>query len=957
MSGSNPEAAFPKLWRSTALFRRVFFVALLFAAGILLFLLYLDSLAEKRHIKNFNDRQYHLATLARFAAEDRLASMTAVSDCVSGEIALMLNEGGAGAEGARRALEKALDAAPDALGFYFIPARIAEKNGAVYAFRPTRSGRDAMVFAAEAAEPLKSRGVSAGDVLNISGRAGLSRSTRVVLLAREAASEGGLAGVLLTAADLASLASRYAVPMTMNGESSGGAFHEDGVTVFLPEPAGGDGEANGLAAAEEVSAAVRKAFSGAEAVEVSGDGEKKRALVAWNSMKIGARRLYLVLASYGEINAGGLPYMRFQRNLLTGILLIFALLGVFLFSEKFKRAEVEKREAALRAIFDNAPSGIATLGEDGKFLSCNPAWVAMAGQSEERLKQKSITELAVPGCPGAASMEGALGSLPGTFSTEVKFLRPDGSTFWGGVLLSAMNDASSGSGVTLAVISDISGLKAAEELLMKGAAALESRKEELEKQTSDQGILLDLFTLFAGADEPMQIFEALEGSLPSVMAFRSFFLCVSVPGRKDEYVMMDSKGEAVKTKQTDFGTDKKGIIGHVLKTGKPYVSGDLALDPLYIPHTEEARSLLAVPISYKGRDRGVIGMDSVESYAFTARERDLLGLVGSYLALHLEEMEARSELDDKARQLRFLHGVVQQLATEQVNVNLSRKIVDILGEEMGFAMAGIFVPDYDSAAGVSLLEGFPGEEGPWEEAVFQSLSGMAAEAFRSGKTVDRSGETGPGGIAAPIAFGENVFAVLAASGEYGVSAPDREMLEIIAEHGATFWALNNLLAVRRREALIDPLTQVWNRRFLIQRLEEETVRLRRGGGTGSVVLVDLGDFKSINDRFGHLAGDEVLRRTAAMMNENLRTCDVIGRLGGDEFLLYLPDVTADKAMAAMKRMDRLAADLKIEGVDAPVVLDYGVASFPDDGDDLVAAIGDADARMYEYKAARKAGRA
>lgn len=93
-----------------------------------------------------------------------------------------------------------------------------------------------------------------------------------------------------------------------------------------------------------------------------------------------------------------------------------------------------------------------------------------------------------------------------------------------------------------------------------------------------------------------------------------------------------------------------------------------------------------------------------------------------------------------------------------------------------------------------------------------------------------------------------------------------------------------------------------------------------------------------------------------MMDENLRTCDVIGRFGGDEFLLYLPDVGADRAVSAMKRMDGLAAELRIPGVDATVVLDYGIASFPDDGDDLVAVIGDADARMYKYKAARKAGR-
>ncbi len=206
----------------------------------------------------------------------------------------------------------------------------------------------------------------------------------------------------------------------------------------------------------------------------------------------------------------------------------------------------------------------------------------------------------------------------------------------------------------------------------------------------------------------------------------------------------------------------------------------------------------------------------------------------------------------------------------------------------------------------------------------------------------------------PLSFNGTVFAVLAAWNERGFTPSEKELLEITAEHGATFWVLNNLLAERRHEALIDPLTQVWNRRYIMRRLEEENSRISRNGSRGAVVLVDLGDFKSINDRFGHVAGDEVLRETASLMSKNLRTCDMIGRYGGDEFLLYLPDVTVDQAAAAMLRMEDRVAGLKIPGVNAAVVLDYGIASCPGDGNDLVEAIGVADARMYENKARRKA---
>lgn len=962
MRSTRLRAAFPGTVGRFPSYGRAFLLFFLIAAGILSVLLYLDFLAEKRHEKKINDRQFHFASQVRFAAEDRLAAIEAVSKCLAKDIAACLPEGAMNGGKVREMLEKALNAAPDVLGFYFVPPP-PDSRGSIHAFRPAGPGRDAFLFTAGEAGPVKSGAISPGEALKLSGTVGPPSLGRPFIMAEEVRPREGASGVLFIAAGLASLVSKYIVPMTADGDTFGAAIHEDGAAIRFPElplaaEAQAGSEASGVGAIADL---VGQAYSGMETVDLpSGSGGRdRRMIVAWNSVKIGGRRLSVALASSGEIRTGGLAYMKIQRNLLSVILIVFAVLGAFLLVGKQKRDDGERREATLRAIFENAPSGIAILGGEGKFLSCNPAWEAMTGQSEERLRQKTISDLAVPGCPGAESLAGALRGNPESFRTEVKFLRHDGSTFWGSVLLATMeNYPPPHAGSVLALISDISGLKSAEELLLKGAADLESQKEELEKQTSDQGILLGLFTLFAEADTNKQVFDALCGSLPSALSFRSFFLCVSVPGKKDEFVVLDNAGDAAKSGQLDFGTNKKGIIGHVLTTGKPYISGDLPSDPLYIPHTENAKSMVAVPIAYKGRNWGVLGMDSLDSYAFTVRERDFLSLVGFYLALHLEEVETRTELDGKAEQLKFLHGVVKQLATERLNVNLSRKIVDLLGGELGFPMAGVFIPDETAgAAGVGLLEGYPGESGEWEQAVFDALSGVAAESLREGRPAERTGESEFPALAVPISFGTEVFAVLAAGGGPGVSASDGELLEIVAEHGATFWVLNNILAERRREALIDPLTQVWNRRFLLQRLKEETARLRRGGGSGVVVIVDLGDFKSINDRFGHLAGDEVLKRTAAMMCENLRVCDVVGRFGGDEFLLYLPDVSAEHATSVMKRLDRLAANLEIPGMDAKVVLDYGLASFPGDGDDLVAAVGDADSRMYEYKAARKAGRA
>jgi diguanylate cyclase (GGDEF)-like protein len=156
-----------------------------------------------------------------------------------------------------------------------------------------------------------------------------------------------------------------------------------------------------------------------------------------------------------------------------------------------------------------------------------------------------------------------------------------------------------------------------------------------------------------------------------------------------------------------------------------------------------------------------------------------------------------------------------------------------------------------------------------------------------------------------------------------------------------------------RSARTDALTGLANRRALNEHLTRATARARRTGRPVSVLMIDLDRFKQTNDRYGHRAGDRVLRTVADCMREAMRGEDIYGRWGGDEFFVLLPDTDEREAARTAERLRRQAgtADLRDIGLPGGVPLSIGVATRTGTTpEDLVQA---ADLELYEQKAARR----
>jgi len=180
---------------------------------------------------------------------------------------------------------------------------------------------------------------------------------------------------------------------------------------------------------------------------------------------------------------------------------------------------------------------------------------------------------------------------------------------------------------------------------------------------------------------------------------------------------------------------------------------------------------------------------------------------------------------------------------------------------------------------------------------------------------------------------------------------------VLVSAGVVAWSKRTISSLRKVEhmASTDELTGLLNRRGLMRRLEEEFARVQRHGDRLAVMMVDIDDLKVVNDMYGHLAGDRILRAVAESLRVQLRRQDdVIGRFGGDEFLGLIRG--ADRS-AAEKRVEAIREEFgrRAAGLSTPAGISIGVAAYPEDGRNLDDLIDAADHRMYEDKG-KSAGR-
>jgi diguanylate cyclase (GGDEF)-like protein len=212
-------------------------------------------------------------------------------------------------------------------------------------------------------------------------------------------------------------------------------------------------------------------------------------------------------------------------------------------------------------------------------------------------------------------------------------------------------------------------------------------------------------------------------------------------------------------------------------------------------------------------------------------------------------------------------------------------------------------------------------------------------------------------LCAPLVAKESQLGLLVALRENvpgQFSQEDLRTITVLANQTAIALENAELYERLRREAVIDGLTGILNYRSFMRNLRSEMRRARRYGLHFAFVMADVDRLKVYNERFGHLAGSQVLAQVARFLVGSCRTTDIVGKYGGDEFALILPQTGAEGARALCERMRQAIAVHAFKHVQAgDVTCSFGVALYPADAEDIYGLIRRADGILFMAKRAGK----
>jgi len=485
--------------------------------------------------------------------------------------------------------------------------------------------------------------------------------------------------------------------------------------------------------------------------------------------------------------------------------------------------------------------------------------------------------------------------------------------------------------------------------------AAEQHNEEMQVLYSAGRELRDTFDLKAQVD-------ILRRSMKDLLAGSDFSLAMQeYPDGPIEIVVPFQQEDGTPSATGAHATE---LEGHVVQTGSPLlISEDWQWARYRVePGPTGARmgTWCGVPIHFSDGTMGVFAVANLQREgAITKGQFEMIQVLANEAAGAFENARVLQREQRRASHLAMLNETSHKANTVLDPKELLPSICSQVRSGFGYDLARIEVLYRERDELVVEAEAGYGDEVLGRRArIGEGLSGVAAKT--GDPVLANSVAREPiyialhprvrSSLSLPLRYHDELLGVLSFESyrEHAFAPQDVLTLQALADQLAVAFYNARAYQDALEEAITDGLTGLKTHRYFMAELEREWRRSIRSGNPFSVIMIDLDEFKPVNDQYGHLLGDRVLRTVAKLLSDRVRRSSVVARYGGDEFSILVPEATTEEAKALGERLRSSIEDDPFLS-EHRVTASFGVGSFPEHGHTQEAILHLADAGMYLAK--------
>jgi len=598
-------------------------------------------------------------------------------------------------------------------------------------------------------------------------------------------------------------------------------------------------------------------------------------------------------------------------------------------------AALHESISRFRGAFDYAAIGMALVAPDGRWLEVNQSLCDLVGYTAAELRATTFQAITHPDdldIDLAYVQQMLTGSIR-TYQLEKRYIHKQGHVLWILLSVSLVRDAANRPIYFISQIQDITAQKQAEAALSESEA-----QYRLLMTYSLDAVFLTVPTgqILAANPAATQMFGYTEAEL--------------CEGGRNLIVDADDPQLAVALAERARTGVFRGELNFRRRDGTIF-PGEISSALFHDRNGQLRTSMVIRDVSARKQAERALRESEVERESLIARQHEMLRRTD---ALYVVAAMINSSHELGAVLRAVVDGAASVLPAHRtvlitIDMAAQRVTQQLEGGPGAIHAAPLtFVELNEGLGGVVLREGQP----------VQSLNGAIdpreSERVRQRRVRDQAGSI----LVVPIQSQGNMLGTLTAiNAPDGIdfTSSDMELLVALANQAAIAIERMALLRELEHNATIDSLTQLLNRRAWLEQGQRIVAAARRSDRPMSVILLDADHFKRINDNYGHDAGDQVLQTISACCRQQVRASDIVGRYGGEEFVVLLPETNAPTALIVAERIRNLIASqhIPLEAGVLTITISLGIATMRGAECDLSTMLTQADRALY---AAKRAGR-